>query len=89
MRQNVPKSGTKSATGSYELALAVLASTGVKPEIKAEAKERQRWHGGTAPGRRNSPGKLPQVKGRARDEVAKFTGVKPRTLEKAEASQGG
>ena len=62
----------------FTLSEAVAIKREIEPEIKAEAKERMLA---------GKPcGKLPPgVKGKARDEVAKFTGVKPRTLEKAEA----
>jgi hypothetical protein len=51
----------------------------VEADLKAAAKERQREHGGTAPGRKNTSGKLPGVSKdkpapQARDHVAKAAG---------------
>jgi ParB-like chromosome segregation protein Spo0J len=52
-----------------------------------KAKERQRRHGGTAPGRpKNTDGNLPPVndeKGKTRDKVAEVVGMSGRNLEKA------
>jgi len=50
---------------------------------KAAAKERQREHGGTAPGKHS--GKVTTSEGKARDAVAKRAGTSGRTLEKAQA----
>jgi hypothetical protein len=51
------------------------------------AKERQRGHGGTAPGREaNTSGNFPEVsKGQTRDKVAEALGVSGRTYKKMEA----
>ncbi len=61
----------------------------VRPMEREAAKERQREHGHTAPGRRraDSPGKLPRVSagGRVRDRVAVYVGISGKTLEKAAA----
>ena len=57
----------------------------LRPSLAEEAKERQRKHGGTAPGKKNTPGKLPEVLGEARDQVAKVVGASYKTLERAEA----
>jgi ParB-like chromosome segregation protein Spo0J len=51
---------------------------------RERAKNRQRQHGGTAPGKKkNTPGNLPQVTGTTRDRVAEFVGLGARTLGKA------
>ncbi len=56
------------------------------PAEKAKAKERQKIHGNTAPGRKNTPGKFPEVKrGEAKDRVAKSVGMDRKTFEKAKA----
>jgi ParB family chromosome partitioning protein len=54
---------------------------------KARAKERQKHHGGTAPGKKkNTGGNLPQVTGgKTRDKVAEVVGLSGRTYEKAKA----
>jgi N6-adenosine-specific RNA methylase IME4 len=67
----------------FTLSEAVSIKRAIEPLLKAEAKERQREHGGTAPGKHSG-----QVgtsdKGRARDKVSKRTGKKHTTLAKAE-----
>lgn len=56
----------------------------LEPQLKAEAKERQREHGGTAPGKHS--GEIPQsVVGRAADKLSAFVGKDRKTIEKAEA----
>src|SRR5262249_6060856 len=55
------------------------------PIEKAAAKERQRQHGGTAPGRKKQSGKVSQSDGRVRDKIAGFAGISGRTLEKIQA----
>ncbi len=45
------------------------------------AKERQKEHGGTAPGKKTLPVNLPEVKGDARDQVAKAFGISGRTVD--------
>ena len=56
------------------------------PLEKAAAKERQRQHGDTAPGRKKQSGKFPGVTtGRVRDKIADFAGISGRTLEKIRA----
>jgi ParB family chromosome partitioning protein len=53
---------------------------------RKKAKERQKKHGGTAPGRKgDTGGNLPPVKGKTRDKVAEVVGMSPRTYEKAKA----
>ncbi len=49
------------------------------------AKERQKDHGGTAPGKgKNTCGKLPQlIAGRTREKVGEAIGVSGKTYEKA------
>jgi hypothetical protein len=42
-----------------------------KPLLAAEAKERQREHGGTAPGRKNTGVKNDTSEGKVRNQVAK------------------
>jgi N6-adenosine-specific RNA methylase IME4 len=55
------------------------------PIEKAAAKERQKQHGGTAPGRRKQSGQFSQSDGRVRDKIAGFAGISGRTLEKIQA----
>jgi N6-adenosine-specific RNA methylase IME4 len=52
------------------------------PLEKAAAKERQRRHGGTAPGRKKQSGQISRSDGRVRDKIAGFAGISGRTLEK-------
>lgn len=67
-------------TFAMGLSEAVAIAEALEGQEKAAAKERQKQHGGTAPGRKNSGGKLPQVKGKTRDIVAKATGKGARTF---------
>jgi hypothetical protein len=55
------------------------------PLEKAAAKERQRRHGGTAPGRKKHLGQVSRSDGRVRDKIAGFAGISGRTLEKIQA----
>jgi len=56
----------------------------LEPRLKAEAKERQREHGGTAPGKHS--GEMPQSDvGRATDKLGAFVGKDRKTIERAEA----
>ena len=48
----------------------------------ALAKERQREHANTAPGKKSLAASLPQVNGEAREKAAETVGLKPRTAEK-------
>ena len=67
---------------------AVAVGAAVEAIESKAAKERQRKHGGTSPGRsKNTSGKLPEVKGghRTRTRVAKAVGMRDRTYEKAKA----
>ena len=65
---------------------AVAVGAAVEAIESRAAKERQREHGETAPGRRrDTGGKLPQLKGKTRDKVAAAVGMKARTYEKAKA----
>ena len=70
---------------------AVAIARALRPRVEAEAKERQRQHGGTAPGRKASEHcaqVAPSVaaeKGRTAARIAKATGKGARTLEKAAA----
>jgi hypothetical protein len=58
----------------------------LEPHEKAAAKERQRAHGGTAPGRRKKhSGKVSHSDGRARDKIAAFAGMSGRTIAKIQA----
>ena len=58
----------------------------LEPLEQKAAKERQREHGKTAPGRKkNTGGKLPQVKDKTRDSVARKLGMSGKTYEKAKA----
>jgi hypothetical protein len=52
------------------------------PLEKAAAKERQRRHGGTAPGRGKQSGQISRSDGRVRDRIAGFAGISGRSLEK-------
>src|SRR5262249_56717433 len=67
------------------LSEAVAIKRALEPLEKAAAKERQREHGKTAPGRKHSGQVAHSDKGRAGDKAAKATGMARRTLEKAEA----
>lgn len=66
---------------------AVAVGAAVEAIESKAAKERQREHGKTAPGRRkNTCGKLPpQKKAKTREKVAAAVGMKARTYEKAKA----
>jgi ParB family chromosome partitioning protein len=56
------------------------------PMENAAAKERQRKHGGTAPGRKKQSGQVSQGDdGRVRDKIAGFAGISGRTLTKIQA----
>lgn len=56
------------------------------PLQKAAAKERQRRHSGTAPGRKKQSGQVSRSDtGRVRDKIADFAGISGRTLEKIRA----
>lgn len=59
----------------------------IEPFLKAEAEERKRQHGQTAPGRRkkNTLGKLTGVSGDTRDRLAKAVGMRPTSFGKAKA----
>lgn len=58
----------------------------LKPLIGEQAKERQREHGLTAPGRKTLPKNSAEVisRGETRDEVAKLAGVSHDTIAKVE-----
>ncbi len=72
----------KTLTPSEQVAIAEA----VDQLERERAKERQREHGGTAPGRKNTPGNFPDVsRGDRRDRVAKAVGVSAPTLKKAQA----
>ena len=64
---------------SQKAALAVE----LKPLFEEQARERQRQHGGTAPGKKSLRAKMPEVKGRSRDQAAAAVGAKGRTVEDA------
>jgi len=65
---------------------AVAVGAAIEAIESRAAKERQREHGETAPGRHgDTGGKLPQLKGKTRDRVAAAVGMKARTYEKAKA----
>jgi N6-adenosine-specific RNA methylase IME4 len=56
------------------------------PLEKVAAKERQRHHGGTAPGRKKQSGQISRSDdGRVRDKIAGFAGISGRTLAKIQA----
>lgn len=51
------------------------------PKLREEAKERQKEHGGTAPGK-TLPAKLPEVfSGESREKAASVAAVSPRTMQ--------
>jgi N6-adenosine-specific RNA methylase IME4 len=78
MENVVRKDFTPSELVAIERALA--------PRFRKEAKERQRAHRGTAPGKpANTSGNLPGVNGETRQKVAAYVGVSGRTIEKAAA----
>ena len=55
----------------------------LEPIMKEKAKERQREHGGTAPGKTLVPISAPVIEsGKARDQVAKLAGVGHNTIDK-------
>jgi hypothetical protein len=60
---------------------------------KPKAKARQRDHSGTAPGRKNTSGNLPEVKPKpepqVRDVAAAAVGMSPHTYEKAKERRKG
>ena len=65
---------------------AVAAAEAIEAVETKAAKERQRAHAGTAPGRsKNTGAKLAPVKGKTRDAVAAAVGKKRTTLAKAKA----
>jgi len=67
-------------------AVRIAATKDIEARKRVKAKERQQQHGGTAPGKKNTGGKLPQVsKGKTRDKVAAAVGKKERSLPKAAA----
>lgn len=68
----------------FQLTEAVAIAAAVRPIEEAAARERQRIAGKEGGRGHKGSGKLPQAKGRARDHVARRTGVSGRTLEKAE-----
>ena len=82
----------------FTLSEAVAIKRAIEPRLKVAAKERQRAHGGTAPGkaapttpdlirgsaRRGDENPASSAKGRAGDQVAKLVGKDRRTLEKAQ-----
>ena len=58
----------------------------LEPYEKAAAKERQRHHGGTAPGRRKrQSAKFSPTSGRVLDKIGAFAGISGRSLEKIRA----
>ena len=57
----------------------------LEPYEKAAAKERQRQHGGTAPGRRKQSGKPSTNDGRTRDRIGAVAGLSGRSLAKIQA----
>lgn len=62
----------------------VAIKRALEPKLKAEAKERQREHGGTAPGKHS--GEIPRSEGgRAADKIGAFVGRDRKTIEKMEA----
>lgn len=54
----------------------------LEPVEKAAAKDRQRNHGGTAPGRKKQSGKVSTSEGRTRDKIGSFAGFSGRSIDK-------
>src|SRR5262249_25677064 len=77
------------AENAHRKDFTVSESVAIKRAIESlerpAAKERQREHGNTAPGKKHSGQVAPSVSGRAADMAARATGKSRRTLEKAEA----
>ena len=57
----------------------------IEPYERVAAKERQRKHGGTAPGRRKHSGQVSLSDGRTRDRIGAFAGISGRSLAKIQA----
>ncbi len=57
----------------------------IEPLEKAAAKERQRQHGGTAPGRHKHSRKVSLSDGQTRDKIGAFAGISGRSLAKTQA----
>jgi ParB-like chromosome segregation protein Spo0J len=57
----------------------------LEPEEKAAAKERQRRHSGTAPGKKHSGKISTSDAGKVRDKIGNFAGISGRTVEKIAA----
>ena len=57
----------------------------IEPYERAAAKERQRQHGGTAPGRSKHSAKLSPSVGRTVNRIGAFAGISGRSLEKIQA----
>jgi MT-A70 len=57
----------------------------IEPYEKEAAKQRQRQHGGTAPGRRKHSGQVSPSDGRTRDRIGAFAGISGRSLAKIQA----
>jgi hypothetical protein len=57
----------------------------IEPYEKEAAKQRQRQHGGTAPGLRKHSGQVSTSDGRTRDRIGAFAGISGRSLAKIQA----
>jgi ParB family transcriptional regulator, chromosome partitioning protein len=57
----------------------------IEPLEETAAKERQRQHGETAPGRKKHSGQNSRSVGRVRDKIGAFAGISGRSLEKIRA----
>jgi ParB family chromosome partitioning protein len=57
----------------------------IEPYERNAVKERQRKHGGTAPGRRKHSGQISTTEGRTRDRIGAFAGISGRSLAKIQA----
>jgi N6-adenosine-specific RNA methylase IME4 len=57
----------------------------IEPYERGAAKERQRKHGGTAPGRRKHSGQVSTSDSRTRDRIGAFAGISGRSLAKIQA----
>ncbi len=61
----------------------------LKPVIAKKAKERQKEHGGTAPGKKSLPPNLGEMNGETEDTFASLAGVAGETIPKVEAILAG
>lgn len=69
----------------FTLSEAVAIKRALEPLEREAALQRQRQHGGTAPGRANTVENFSGVNGRAADKIARGLGLHRTTIDKAEA----